>query len=86
VAVETPAGPAEEPVAEPVAEGAAKKPRKRAGRGTPAYTASIVSGAVLVLDPAIVRSAAWRANWADTPAFDVQIEDDQIVLRRRTDA
>jgi hypothetical protein len=76
--------PAEEPAAAAAAE-PAPRPRRR-GRATPAYTASIVSGAVLVLDPAIVRSAAWRANWADNPAFDVQIEDDQIVLRRRSDA
>ena len=38
----------------------------------------------LVLDPAVTRSAAWRAHWADAPAFDVVVEDDQIVLRRRT--
>jgi hypothetical protein len=80
---ETPAETPAPETAEP-AEPAGRKPRRR-GRGTPAYTASIVSGAVLVLDPAIVRSAAWRANWADNPAFDVQIEDDQIVLRRRSD-
>jgi hypothetical protein len=44
-----------------------------------------VAGAVIVLDPAVARSAAWRAHWADSPAFDVVIDDDQIVLRRRSD-
>jgi hypothetical protein len=44
-----------------------------------------VAGAVIVLDPAIARSAAWRAHWADATAFDVVIDDEQIVLRRRSD-
>jgi hypothetical protein len=63
-------------------------------RGTPrrktrtpaSYSGSVVAGAVIVLDPAITRSAAWRANWADAPGFDVVIDDEQIVLRRRSDA
>ncbi len=38
-----------------------------------------------MLDPAVARSAAWRAHWADGPAFDVEIDDEQIVLRRRKD-
>jgi hypothetical protein len=74
---------AEQPpaVAEP-ARGAARRKTR-----TPAsYRGSVVAGAVIVLDPAITRSAAWRANWADAPAFDVVIDDEQIVLRRRTDA
>ena len=49
------------------------------------YTGSVVAGAVIVLDPAIARSAAWRAHWADATAFDVVIDDEQIVLRRRSD-
>ncbi len=36
--------------------------------------------------PPIARSAAWRAHWADVTAFDVVIDDEQIVLRRRSDA
>jgi hypothetical protein len=63
-----PAGPAP-------ARGAAKRKTQ--------YKGSVVAGAVIVLDPAITRSAAWRANWADAPGFDVVIDDEQIVLRRR---
>jgi hypothetical protein len=56
---------------------------KRRARTPASYHGSVVAGAVIVLDPAVARSAAWRAHWADSPAFDVVIEDDQIVLRRR---
>jgi hypothetical protein len=45
-----------------------------------------VAGAVIVLDPAIARSAAWRSHWADATAFDVVIDDEQIVLRRRSES
>jgi hypothetical protein len=59
--------------------------RKR--RGAPStYSGSVAAGAVIVLDPAVARSAAWRANWADVTAFDVVVEDDQIVLRRPAQA
>ncbi|MDX6537278.1 MAG: hypothetical protein QOD37_1619 [Gaiellales bacterium] len=68
---------------------AAEKPvrasAKRRARGPVSYQGSVVAGAVIVLDPAVARSAAWRAHWADSPAFDVVIDDDQIVLRRRSD-
>jgi hypothetical protein len=57
---------------------------RRKGRAPASYRGSVVAGAVLVLDPAVTRSAAWRAHWADAPAFDVVVEDEQIVLRRRT--
>jgi hypothetical protein len=68
-------------------EQAAEQPRAPArGAGKRSYTGSVVAGAVIVLDPAITRSAAWRANWADAPGFDVVIDDEQIVLRRRGDA
>jgi hypothetical protein len=70
------AGTTERPAEQPPA------PRGAAKRKTP-YTGSVVAGAVIVLDPAITRSAAWRANWADAPGFDVVIDDEQIVLRRR---
>jgi hypothetical protein len=60
-------------------------PTRRRPR-TPAYTGSVVAGAVIVLDPAVARSAAWRAHWADATAFDVVIDDEQIVLRRRSDS
>jgi hypothetical protein len=65
---------------------AAARPAKRKPRSPATYEGSVVAGAVIVLDPAITRSAAWRANWADAPAFDVVIDDEQIVLRRRSDA
>jgi hypothetical protein len=58
---------------------------RRRARTPASYQGSVVAGAVIVLDPAVARSAAWRAHWADGPAFDVVIDDDQIVLRRRTD-
>jgi len=45
----------------------------------------VVARGDALLDPAITRSAAWRANWADAPGFDVVIDDEQIVLRRRSD-
>jgi hypothetical protein len=67
---------------EQVTEQPAAPARGAARRKTP-YTGSVVAGAVIVLDPAITRSAAWRANWADAPGFDVVIDDEQIVLRRR---
>jgi hypothetical protein len=57
---------------------------RRKPRTPPSYQGSVVAGAVLVLDPAVTRSAAWRAHWSDSPAFDVVVEDDQIVLRRRS--
>ena len=66
-------------------EASAKPARPRRRPRTPAYTGSVVAGAVIVLDPAIARSAAWRAHWADATAFDVVIDDEQIVLRRRSD-
>jgi hypothetical protein len=62
----------------------APAPARRKTRAPASYQGSVVAGAVLVLDPAVTRSAAWRAHWADAPAFDVVVEDDQIVLRRRT--
>ena len=65
-------------------EAGAKPARPRRRPRTPAYTGSVVAGAVIVLDPAIARSAAWRAHWADATAFDVVIDDEQIVLRRRS--
>ena len=74
--------PAEE-AASPEAGAKPARPRRRPR--TPAYTGSVVAGAVIVLDPAIARSAAWRAHWADATAFDVVIDDEQIVLRRRSD-
>ncbi|HEY1480200.1 MAG TPA: hypothetical protein VGF46_09230 [Gaiellales bacterium] len=75
------------PASEPAtADGEAKPSPRRKPRGAPAYTGSIVAGAVLVLDPAVTRSAAWRANWADAPELDITLEDDQIVLRRRPSA
>ena len=58
---------------------------KRRPRAPASYQGTVVAGAVIVLDPAVARSAAWRAHWADSPAFDVVIDDDQIVLRRRSD-
>jgi hypothetical protein len=61
------------------------RPAKRKPRTPVSYEGSVVTGAVIVLDPAITRSAAWRANWADAPRFDVVIDDEQIVLRRRSD-
>jgi len=66
--------------AEP-APAAARAPRKRRGAAS-SYSGTVAAGAVIVLDPAVARSAAWRANWADVTAFDVVVEDDQIVLRR----
>jgi hypothetical protein len=72
----------EAPVA--TAEPAARPSRARKPRTPASYQGSVVAGAVLVLDPAVTRSAAWRAHWADAPGFDVVVEDDQIVLRRRT--
>jgi hypothetical protein len=71
----------------PVAAPSEKTPppaARRKGRAPASYRGSVVAGAVLVLDPAVTRSAAWRAHWADAPAFDVVVEDEQIVLRRRT--
>jgi hypothetical protein len=65
---------------------ATARPAKRKPRSPASYEGSVVAGAVIVLDPAITRSAAWRANWADAPGFDVVIDDEQIVLRRRSDA
>jgi hypothetical protein len=65
---------------------ATARPAKRKPRTPVSYRGSVVAGAVIVLDPAITRSAAWRANWADAPGFDVVIDDEQIVLRRRSDA
>jgi len=80
-------GGASAPAEEAVTPEAGTKPaRPRRRPRTPAYTGSIVAGAVIVLDPAIARSAAWRAHWADATAFDVVIDDEQIVLRRRSDA
>ena len=71
--------------AEPVAaEKPARASSKRRPRTPASYEGSVVAGAVIVLDPAVARSAAWRAHWADGPAFDVVIDDEQIVLRRRT--
>jgi hypothetical protein len=64
----------------------ARAPAKRRPRTPPSYQGSVVEGALIVLDPAVARSAAWRAHWADGPAFDVVIEDDQIILRRRGNA
>ena len=72
---------AEAPAARP--EPAERPSRARKPRAAASYQGSVVAGAVLVLDPAVTRSAAWRAHWADAPAFDVVVEDDQIVLRRR---
>ena len=60
------------------------RPRSGVRARRRATTGSVVAGAVIVLDPAVARSAAWRAHWADGPAFDVVIDDEQIVLRRRT--
>jgi hypothetical protein len=80
---------AEPATADGQGDGEAKPSRassRRKPRGAPAYTGSIVAGAVLVLDPAVTRSAAWRANWADAPELDITLEDDQIVLRRRPSA
>ncbi|MEO9176323.1 MAG: hypothetical protein ABI317_12485 [Gaiellales bacterium] len=74
-ASDPPAAPSEKP--SPAAA-------RRKGRAPASYRGSVVAGAVLVLDPAVTRSAAWRAHWADAPAFDVVVEDEQIVLRRRT--
>jgi hypothetical protein len=71
----------DEPAAAEPARGAAR----RKARTPASYKGSVVAGAVIVLDPAITRSAAWRANWADAPGFDVVIDDEQIVLRRRSD-
>jgi hypothetical protein len=68
----------------PTPEQPARPSRARKPRVAASYQGSVVAGAVLVLDPAVTRSAAWRAHWADAPAFDVVVEDDQIVLRRRT--
>jgi len=68
------------------AETPARASSKRRPRTPASYEGSVVAGAVIVLDPAIARSAAWRAHWADGPAFDVVIDDEQIVLRRRTQA
>jgi hypothetical protein len=79
-AAETPA--AEEASEESEAE--AKPARRSRSRQAPSYTGSVVAGAVLVLDPAVARSAAWRSHWADAPAFDVLVEEDQIVLRRKS--
>jgi hypothetical protein len=79
------AAPAEDAAELPVAAEPARGTPRRKSRTPASYAGSVVAGAVLVLDPAITRSAAWRANWADAPGFDVVIEDDQIVLRRRTD-
>jgi hypothetical protein len=74
----------------PVETDAAEKPvrasAKRRPRAPASYQGTVVAGAVIVLDPAVARSAAWRAHWADGPAFDVVIDDDQIVLRRRSDS
>lgn len=71
-------GEAPEPSRQPTRAAARRKPRP-----TPSYSGSVVAGAVLVLDPAVTRTATWRAHWADSPAFDVVVEDEQIVLRRR---
>jgi hypothetical protein len=73
------------PVETDEAEKPAPATAKRRPRGPASYHGSVVAGAVIVLDPAVARSAAWRAHWADSPAFDVVIDDDQIVLRRRSD-
>jgi hypothetical protein len=71
---------------EPVEAAAPARATKRRPRTPASYQGSVVAGAVIVLDPAVARSAAWRAHWADSPAFDVEIDDEQIVLRRRKDA
>jgi hypothetical protein len=73
----TDAGTTEQAAEQPAA------PARGAARRKAPYKGSVVAGAVIVLDPAITRSAAWRANWADAPGFDVVIDDEQIVLRRR---
>jgi hypothetical protein len=75
------ASTADEPAA---SEKPARASAKRRPRTPASYEGSVVAGAVIVLDPAVARSAAWRAHWADGPAFDVVIDEDQIVLRRRT--
>jgi hypothetical protein len=77
------ASTADEPLA---TETPARPSTKRRPRTPASYEGSVVAGAVIVLDPAVARSAAWRAHWADGPAFDVVIDDEQIVLRRRTQA
>jgi hypothetical protein len=69
---------------EAVTERPARASAKRRPRTPASYEGSVVAGAVIVLDPAVARSAAWRAHWADGPAFDVVIDEDQIVLRRRS--
>jgi hypothetical protein len=81
---ETPVAGDEAATEQPVPGEQAARTRRRPR--TPAYTGSVVAGAVIVLDPAIARSAAWRAHWADANAFDVVIDDEQIVLRRRSDS
>jgi hypothetical protein len=81
------ASPATEDTADvPEAVEPARGTPRRKTRTPASYAGSVVTGAVIVLDPAITRSAAWRANWADAPGFDVVIDDEQIVLRRRTSA
>jgi hypothetical protein len=71
---------------EPAAAETARAGARRRPRTPATYAGSVVAGAVVVLDPAITRSAAWRAHWADGPEFDVMIDDEQIVLRRRTES
>lgn len=70
----------------PASDSPSRASARRRPRTPTSYQGSLVAGALIVLDPAIARSAAWRAHWADAPAFDVTIDDDQIVLRRRGDA
>jgi hypothetical protein len=77
---------AEPTVAEDEPSKPARASSKRRPRTPASYEGSVVAGAVIVLDPAVARSAAWRAHWADGPAFDVVIDDEQIVLRRRPNA
>jgi hypothetical protein len=79
------AAPADEQAVEPASAEPSRAAARRRTRTPASYSGSLVSGAVIVLDPAVTRSAAWRAHWADAPSFDVLIEDEQIVLRRRTE-
>lgn len=96
------AEPAAEPVAEPVAvieAPAAAEPesdaapadgvprrRRRRRRGPRQLSASLVSGAVIVLDQAVLDDAAFREHWAGgSPLVVAEISADSIVLRRSDD-
>jgi hypothetical protein len=71
------------PLDEEPGRSARKRGRRRGrGRGPRGLEARLLTGSVLLLDPAVAGDATFQEHWADAGPLRVEVSTDAIVLRR----